>query len=234
MALWHPLVDLTVSTLGLYDDARYPGRCLLVLHEHVEDMTSMPNDLACALLGDARRAGFAIQQAVQADRINYAVLGNVVPHMHYHLVPRRWQIDPAPGLSPWQTSEPVRPLPSADRRVIEESIIARLADLDEQAARRYVHNPRPHHPSKEDLMTASLTEPGNIERDLAERLEKRAKEIIGQRERGDVAKELGIAPSGVDALLWQDDWSIERALRVLEALGALPEKAAESLMSNVA
>ncbi len=53
-------------------------------------------------------------------------------------------------------------------------------------------------------MTAFLTEPGHIERDLAERLEKRAKGIMQQRDRKEVAKQLGLSPSGVEALLWQD------------------------------
>lgn len=83
-------------------------------------------------------------------------------------------------------------------------------------------------------MTAFLTEPGHIERDLAERLEKRAKEIIQQRDRKEIAEKLGLAPSGVEALLWQDHWSIERALRVAEALGALHDNAAEILTSDVA
>ncbi len=83
-------------------------------------------------------------------------------------------------------------------------------------------------------MTTSLTEPGNIERALAERLEQRTKDIIRSRNRQEVANELGLAPSGVEALLWQDDWTLERAVRVAEALGVLREKAADSLITDVA
>lgn len=83
-------------------------------------------------------------------------------------------------------------------------------------------------------MTAFLTEPGHIERELAERLEKRAKEIMQQSDHKEVAEKLGLASSGVEALLWQDQWSIERALRVAEALGVLHENAAAILMSDVA
>lgn len=126
MTLWLPLVRLTVSTLGLYDDDRFPGRCLLVVHEHHEDMTTMPDELASALLGDARRAALAITAAVSADRINYAVLGNGTPHVHYHVIPRKWDIDPAPGRSPWTSARPARPLPADVRRAVSATIISGL------------------------------------------------------------------------------------------------------------
>lgn len=127
MTLWHPLAELEVSTLGLYDDARYPGRCLLVVREHFDDLTTMPEDLATAALSDARRAGLAIKEALKPDRINYAVLGNVISHVHFHIIPRRWEIDPAPGLSPWQTAEPAKPLPLPDQEAIKDAITSHLA-----------------------------------------------------------------------------------------------------------
>lgn len=136
MSLWHPVADLEVSTLGLYDDARYPGRCLLVVHEHFDDLTAMPADLAAAALADARRAALAIKNAVAADRINYAVLGNVISHVHFHLIPRRWDRDPAPGLSPWQTSRPATPLPRDKREGIIDAIFSQLTSHDRQPTRR--------------------------------------------------------------------------------------------------
>jgi diadenosine tetraphosphate (Ap4A) HIT family hydrolase len=126
MELWIPLAELKVSTLGLYDDARYPGRCLLVLQDHYDDMTTMPESLAVALLRDARLAAAAIQHAVNADRINYAVLGNKISHVHYHLIPRSWDFDVAPRRSPWQTDQPVRALEQSVRTEIEAKILGYL------------------------------------------------------------------------------------------------------------
>jgi hypothetical protein len=82
-------------------------------------------------------------------------------------------------------------------------------------------------------MTAALMEPGNLERELARKLEERAKSVIEARDRQEVATALGLATSGVDTLLWQTNWSLQRALRVLELLGAITETAADQFMADV-
>ena len=116
--LWMPVARLRVSSLGLYDDARFPGRCLLALDEHHEDLATMPGPLAAEFLEDARLAGRAIRAAVVADRVNYAVLGNVVSHVHFHLVPRVIAGDPAPQKAPWESPLLKEPLQQADRKRI--------------------------------------------------------------------------------------------------------------------
>ena len=123
--LFEPIAVLRVSTLGLYDDSRYPGRCLLALHRHEEDFAEMPRDLAVELLDDARAAARAIKAAVDADRINYAVLGNAEPHVHLHLIPRKWETDVVPGKAPWAHPQKASPLaPEQKSRIVAE--IARL------------------------------------------------------------------------------------------------------------
>lgn len=66
--LWLPIAELSCSTLGLYDDARFPGRCLLVLHEHVEDLTTLPTAIAHHFLDDLRAAERAIRVVTGAGR----------------------------------------------------------------------------------------------------------------------------------------------------------------------
>jgi len=34
--LWLPVASLFVSELGFYDDARFPGRCILAFRDHAE------------------------------------------------------------------------------------------------------------------------------------------------------------------------------------------------------
>jgi diadenosine tetraphosphate (Ap4A) HIT family hydrolase len=124
--LYHPIANLTVSTLGLYDDARFPGRCILAYGEHVEDFLELQPSAAAAFTEDARRAARAISRAVSADRMNYAILGNVAPHLHCHLIPRRWVEDPVPGQSPWKHPESVRSLPEDRRGELVAAIAAAL------------------------------------------------------------------------------------------------------------
>jgi diadenosine tetraphosphate (Ap4A) HIT family hydrolase len=117
---------LKVSTLGLYDDARFPGRALLTLNEHHNDLATMPIELAQAFLVDMRSAAQAIQRATRAERMNYAVLGNAEPHVHAHLIPRIREGDPVPNKAPWAHPDPVRPLDPVRLQILVGKIRAEL------------------------------------------------------------------------------------------------------------
>lgn len=42
-----------------------------------------------------------LKQITGSDRINISFLGNTVPHMHAHLIPRYPHNEQYPGKSPW-------------------------------------------------------------------------------------------------------------------------------------
>ncbi|MCU0668875.1 MAG: HIT family protein [Myxococcota bacterium] len=114
-----PIARLRATTLAFYDDARFPGRAVLVLGEHAELVEDLPLDVARDLALDVRQAAAAVRAASGARRINYAAFGNVVPHVHVHLIPRHGDWETAPRATPWDHPEPERPLPpgAADRLV---------------------------------------------------------------------------------------------------------------------
>lgn len=72
----------------LADEADYPGFCRVILNRHAAEMS----DLAPAERVRLMEAVFAVEQAVREtvapDKINLASLGNVVPHLHWHVIPR--------------------------------------------------------------------------------------------------------------------------------------------------
>ncbi|MEN2674399.1 HIT family protein [Herbaspirillum huttiense] len=72
----------------LVDEADYPGFCRVICHAHVKEMT----DLAPAqrtLLANAVWAVEAAQREVmQPEKVNLATLGNMTPHVHWHVIPR--------------------------------------------------------------------------------------------------------------------------------------------------
>lgn len=107
-SLWRPLARLDVSDLGFYDDSRFPGRCLLKLRDHHEGLEDVDVGTARAFMADAQRAGRVIKEAVGAMRLNYAVLGNTIPHVHFHLIPRL-PGDPIPHRPPWEHPSSVAP-----------------------------------------------------------------------------------------------------------------------------
>lgn len=128
--LHHVVGRLKISTLGLYDDARFPGRALLSLDDHHDDLATMPIELAQKFLVDMRCAALAIQRATGADRMNYAVLGNAVPHVHAHLIPRIREGDPVPNKAPWAHPDPVQPLEAGRLQDLVTKIRAELKRAD--------------------------------------------------------------------------------------------------------
>ncbi len=72
----------------LVADEDYPGFCRVILEDHVKEMT----DLAPAARERLMEAVFAteatLRELMQPDKINLATFGNVVPHIHWHVIPR--------------------------------------------------------------------------------------------------------------------------------------------------
>ncbi|SMC18366.1 Diadenosine tetraphosphate (Ap4A) hydrolase [Andreprevotia lacus DSM 23236] len=76
----------------LANEPGYPGLCRVVLNAHVAEMTELPAEQQIALM----QRVFAVERVIRAtldpDKINLASLGNVVPHLHWHVIPR-WHGD---------------------------------------------------------------------------------------------------------------------------------------------
>lgn len=72
----------------LVDDPDLPGYIRVIVNAHVAEMTDLtPADRARLL--DAVTVVEAAQRAVLAPtKINIASLGNMTPHLHWHVIPR--------------------------------------------------------------------------------------------------------------------------------------------------
>ncbi|GIL05814.1 HIT family protein [Betaproteobacteria bacterium PRO7] len=72
----------------LIDEPDYPGFARVIVNAHVREMT----DLDASALARVMAAVYAVEDALRAvlapDKINLASLGNVVPHLHWHVIPR--------------------------------------------------------------------------------------------------------------------------------------------------
>ncbi|MGD9211916.1 MAG: HIT domain-containing protein [Desulfobacteraceae bacterium] len=120
--LYLPIKRLNVATLGLYDDNRYPGRCILVYHEHIEFFEDLEDHELFEFIKDIQHASKVIKKAVNAKRINYAILGNAESHLHAHIIPRKPDKEPIPNQAPWAHPEKSSPLSQEKRSKIIESI----------------------------------------------------------------------------------------------------------------
>ena len=125
--LWNPVGSLEVSTLGLYNDGRFPGRSILVLNEHIEHWEDVPSELLSAYVADSQHAIRAIAQVTGASRVNLAVLGNTDAHVHFHLIPRYPDAEAFPGKSPWNDPRPSQKLGELELERLVHALAAQMA-----------------------------------------------------------------------------------------------------------
>jgi diadenosine tetraphosphate (Ap4A) HIT family hydrolase len=72
----------------LVDEPAYPGFCRVIWHAHVREMSDLA-DADRLLLNDAVwRLELAVRAVMAPLKVNVASLGNVVPHLHWHVIPR--------------------------------------------------------------------------------------------------------------------------------------------------
>ena len=72
----------------LVDDARYPGFCRVIWNAHVREMTDMSTAERAILIAAVWQVEEVVREVMQPHKINVASLGNVVPHVHWHVIPR--------------------------------------------------------------------------------------------------------------------------------------------------
>lgn len=70
------------------NDAHYPGFCRVILNRHVKEMTDLDEAERAQLMHAVFAVESAVREVVQPDKINLASLGNMVPHVHWHIIPR--------------------------------------------------------------------------------------------------------------------------------------------------
>ena len=89
------IAELSEGTLYLHTDQFFPGWSVLVLRRHATELFDLAQDERGRLVEDVADAARALKEAFDARKVNYALFGNLVPHIHWHLIPRLAG-DPAP------------------------------------------------------------------------------------------------------------------------------------------
>jgi diadenosine tetraphosphate (Ap4A) HIT family hydrolase len=70
------------------DEPDYPGFLRVILNAHVKEMSDLPPADQERLLQVVLAAESALREVLDPDKVNLASLGNVVPHLHWHVIPR--------------------------------------------------------------------------------------------------------------------------------------------------
>ena len=112
----------------LVDDAQYPGFCRVIWNAHVKEMTDLPPASRSAMMQMVMKVESALRETLNPDKINLASLGNMTPHLHWHVIARfTWDSHfPAPV---WAS-------PQRDRDLAKEGRVAERLPAVEQALRQ--------------------------------------------------------------------------------------------------
>lgn len=70
------------------DEPDYPGFVRVILQRHARELTDLQPDEYQALMQVVFKVEAAVREVMQPDKVNVASLGNMTPHVHWHVIPR--------------------------------------------------------------------------------------------------------------------------------------------------
>lgn len=144
-----PACELCAHSGGrvLYDDDRrrvvlaeepdYPGFVRVIWNAHVRELTDLTAADRDHLMQAVTAVELALRAVMQPHKINVASLGNLTPHLHWHVIPR-FEDDPHFPRPVWaerlraadadRTNARRRLLPALEREIVRQLVPAPAAD----------------------------------------------------------------------------------------------------------
>ena len=84
-----PLMETDLCLIRLINDARYPWILLVPKVPDISELHDLSEDDYTEIMATARVLGTVLKSSFDADKINTAAIGNMVPQLHIHVVARR-------------------------------------------------------------------------------------------------------------------------------------------------
>ena len=72
----------------LVDDADYAGFCRVICNAHIQEMTDLVPAHRSQMMMTVCKVEQVLREVLRPDKINLASLGNMTPHLHWHVIPR--------------------------------------------------------------------------------------------------------------------------------------------------
>ena len=82
------IVELTRCYVLLNRDQFFPGYTFVFTKDHVTELFHLDRQARAEVLEEVTAVAAALYNLFKPAKMNYELLGNMVPHMHWHLVPR--------------------------------------------------------------------------------------------------------------------------------------------------
>lgn len=107
------IAELPHSYVILGDAQFYRGYCVMLAKRHIHELHLMAPAQAHELFGELIALGQAIAAVTRPLKLNYECLGNIEPHVHWHVFPR-YEADPLRAAPVWVRPEAERKLALED------------------------------------------------------------------------------------------------------------------------
>ncbi len=80
--------DLNVSTVFLFKEQSYRGRCIVAYKDHAVELYELQGAELLAFMEDVNKVARAMKELFNPVKINYGAYSDKLPHLHMHLAPK--------------------------------------------------------------------------------------------------------------------------------------------------
>lgn len=103
----------------------YPGYCRVIWEAHVKEMTDLEEEDRAHLMDVVFGVESVLREQLDPLKVNLASLGNHVPHLHWHIVPR-FADDPHFPQPIWAKAVRGEPAREMDVAALKRAVVAAL------------------------------------------------------------------------------------------------------------
>jgi len=82
------ICKLEASTLYLFKEQTYRGRCVVAYNDHKSEIFELSDDERSLYMKDVARVAGALYKAFSPYKINYGAYADTMTHLHFHIVPK--------------------------------------------------------------------------------------------------------------------------------------------------
>lgn len=99
--------ELTTGYAVISKFQYYKGYTLFLSKEHVFELHELESEKRSLFLEEMSKVAEAVYKSTKPDKLNYELLGNGEPHLHWHIIPR-YKTDPQFKKPIWMIDKKIR------------------------------------------------------------------------------------------------------------------------------
>lgn len=122
------LVKNKLFRIILANEPDYPGFIRIIANDHYTEMTDLDPADQLTIMTAVLQIESIVRKLYQPDKINLASFGNVVPHVHWHIIPRYLNDKHYPNPI-WGSVTNSQYIPSDKLKQVEPQLTAKLTEI---------------------------------------------------------------------------------------------------------